>query len=119
MTGVALAAVVGRLGVAMVLLRLAVVVLGVLRVIVVLAVLPCIFGSRRLVTLLRIDMVSLLDWGLKRSRAHVLSGSPRRHPYCRRGAPIDAAAKNKSTPSFELPAHGHELSSDPGFDGSD
>jgi hypothetical protein len=35
--------------------------------------------------------------GLRRSRAHALSGSPRRHPYCRRRTPMDAAAKNKFT----------------------
>src|ERR1700704_6754216 len=52
--------------------------------------------------LLRLPLIgqcirSLLALGLRRSRAHALSGSPRRHPYCRRRAPMDAAAKNKFT----------------------
>jgi hypothetical protein len=47
-----------------------------------------------------------------------LSGSPRRHPYCRRRTPMDAAARNKFTLT-RAAGHGHELSPDPRLDSSD
>src|SRR5256885_1769018 len=72
-----------------------------------------------LVTLLRIDMVSLLASGLR--RAHALSGPcPDHHA----ATPTVADARRwmqrakQICASFELPAHGHEFSPDPRLDGS-
>src|SRR2546423_13207156 len=69
-----------------------------------------------LVTQLRIDMVSLLASGLRRARA--VSASRRPHPTVA-GAPRWMQRAKQIHASFELPAHCHQLSPDPGFDRSD
>src|SRR4030081_2427929 len=61
-----------------------------------------------LVTLLRIDMVSLFASGLRRAITPTIADARR---WMQRAKQIYA--------SFELPAHGHELSPDPRLDGSD